>query len=497
MRIWPFKQKQKEPVEEPAPEKREIEDFGERIGIGKRQSKMSEIQYRENVVSSVFDANFNSPVLKSDTGESIAMDEAFNKYSPSTVGAGVPNDLILWYGAQGFIGHQMCALISQNWLVKKAMSMPAKDAVRNGWAATVNDGEDAPEGMQAYIRRRDKAFGIKKHLVQMITMGRTFGVRHCLFKIDGVDYSRPFNPDGITDGSYRGIVQIDPQWISPVLTGVNARDPLNSHYYEPEYWEVNGQLIHRSHLVIFITDEAPDVLKPGYNYGGIPIPQKIYERVYGAERSVSEGPNLLMTKRLNTYGTDAAAAVSNETDFTEQLAKFNQLRDNYGVKVYDKEAEEIGQFDTALSDVDSVIMTQYQIVAAAAEVPSTKLLGTQPKGFNSTGDYEEASYHESLSSLQELDMQPLLDRHYLCLERSELKSRFDFSGHIETVWNPLDEPTSKEQAETQFTKSQTAINYYNAGAIDGVDIREQISADPESGFSNLAKIDDGLEDGDE
>ena len=30
-------------------------------------------------------------------------------------------------------------------------------------------------------------------------------------------------------------------------------------------------------------------------------------------------------------------------------------------------------------------MTQYQLAASVANVPATKLLGTQPKGFNATG----------------------------------------------------------------------------------------------------------------
>ena len=57
------------------------------------------------------------------------------------------------------------------------------------------------------------------------------------------------------------------------------------------------------------------------------------------------------------------------------------LRDNYGVKVIDKDAEDLTQFDTGLADLDVTIMTQYQLVAAIAGVPATKLLGTTPKGF--------------------------------------------------------------------------------------------------------------------
>ncbi|MGP1609631.1 MAG: hypothetical protein ACTS5G_02910, partial [Burkholderiales bacterium] len=52
----------------------------------------------------------------------------------------IPLTQLEWYSGQGFIGWQMCALLSQNWLIDKACSMPGKDAVRNGWEITVNDG---------------------------------------------------------------------------------------------------------------------------------------------------------------------------------------------------------------------------------------------------------------------------------------------------------------------------------------------------------------------
>jgi hypothetical protein len=31
-------------------------------------------------------------------------------------------------------------------------------------------------------------------------------------------YEKPFNPDGITEGSYKGISQVDPYWMMPMLT---------------------------------------------------------------------------------------------------------------------------------------------------------------------------------------------------------------------------------------------------------------------------------------
>src|SRR5690606_24277106 len=52
----------------------------------------------------------------------------------------IPNQQLLWYANQTFIGYQLCAMLAQQWLISKACLMPAEDAVRKGYEITVNDG---------------------------------------------------------------------------------------------------------------------------------------------------------------------------------------------------------------------------------------------------------------------------------------------------------------------------------------------------------------------
>ena len=405
----------------------------------------------------------------------------------------MPDAQLMWYGAQGFIGHQACAMIAQHWLVDKACTVPAKDAIRKGWEVTVNDGTDVPPETLDKIRELDKKYKIKQNLVEFEKMGRVFGIRVAMFKVLSTDpeyYEKPFNADGITSGSYKGISQIDPYWMAPELTGASVSDPSSLDFYQPTYWIINGVRIHKSHLIIMRTSEVPDILKPTYLYGGIPIPQKIYERVYASERTANEAPQLVLTKRTNIYKTDAAEAMSNKAVFNRKMEEIAHYRDNYGIRVIDKERDDVVQFDTALGDLDAAIMTQYQLCASIANVPATKLLGTTPKGFNSTGEYEEASYREELESIQEYDLTPLLNRHYEILIRSEIAPKNPFN--IEVSWNPLDSLTEIEQADVNLKKSQTDQALQAAGAIDGTDIRKRITADKDSGYNGLEEIEDDL-----
>jgi hypothetical protein len=135
-------------------------------------------------------------------------------------GYGISDALAAWYAAQGFIGYQMCAVISQNWLVDKACTMPARDATRNGYEITVNDGTEVDPAIFDYMKKLDKRFQVQMNTREAIRHNRIYGVRIVLFEVTSTDpdyYEKPFNPDGVTPGSYKGMSQVDPYWITPEL----------------------------------------------------------------------------------------------------------------------------------------------------------------------------------------------------------------------------------------------------------------------------------------
>lgn len=410
----------------------------------------------------------------------------------------VPVGLSSWYAKQSFIGYQMCATLAQHWLINKACTMPARDAIRNGYELTVNDGSEVDQEMLSYVRQMDKKMNLVHNLTQFVRMGRIFGIRVVMFKVVSTDpeyYEKPFNPDGITPGSYKGIVQIDPYWITPQLDQAAAADPTSLNFFEPTYWNVQGQKIHHSHLIIFKGDEVPDVLKPSYYYGGLSVPQKIYERVYSSERTANEAPLLAMSKRLITLKTDIEEAIGNQEKFEEALNQFSYYMNNFGVKVLG-EGDEMTVDDLSLADLDQVIMTQYQLVSAIAGVPATKLLGTSPKGFDSSGTAEQDSYHEELETIQSNDMERLLDRHYMLLIRSHVAPKFKKPVfEFDIAWNPVSTMTAQELADLNDKKATTAKTLADIGAIDGFDERKRITADKDSGYTGLP-MDEGFEDDD-
>jgi len=408
---------------------------------------------------------------------------SLNLVRPYSFDQGIPDQQLMFFSTQGFIGFQSMAMISQNWLVNKSCLMPAQDAARKGWELALDSGDELSESALKRIEKCDKRYGIHDHIVQYLQFMRIFGIRLVLFVVDSDDhdfYEKPFNIDGVKPKSFKGLAQIDPYWVVPELTSLNVSHPEAQNFYEPTYWTIAGKRYHRSHFGIVRGPEVPDVLKPTYFYAGMSVPQMIYERVYAAERTANEAPALAMSKRSTIMYTDLSKFLANQADAENALQNWAYYRDNYGVKMADRESDNIVQFDTGLADFDAVVMTQYQLVASIAGCPSTKLLGTQPKGFNATGEYEESSYHETLESLQR-KATPFLERYYQLLAKSE----FGESLSITVRWNELDAMTEKERAEVNKIKTERDNMAAQIGAIDGADVRRRMIKDENSDYAEI------------
>ena len=405
----------------------------------------------------------------------------------------LPDDLFFWYVTQSFIGYQACAFVAQHWLIDRCCSMKGRDAIRKGFQLVFDEGIEVDPIVTKRIEKWDKKLKLRKLLETADKFKNVFGISHVLFMVDSDDpdyYEKPFNPDGIQPGSYRGMVRVDPYWISPLLTTEAVEHPDSQSFYEPTFWIISGQKYHKSHFVILRGPEVADILKPSYLYGGLPLTQRILERVYAAERTANEAPQLALSKRLVIrYIEKIEQAIANQGKFEEAMAVLAEWRDNFGVFVEDS-ANKVEQQDTSLSDLDSVIMTQYQIVAGQSGIPATKLMGTAPKGFNATGENEIKMYHEELESIRENDLTPIIDKHHACLMRSHIAATLPDKNPlmIDIEWNPLSVSSDKELAEVGELKARTYQTIQSTGAIDEYDIRGAVVKDKTSPLSGIESV---------
>lgn len=421
-----------------------------------------------------------------------AIKSAYNMAQPN-----IPDAIYQWYAMQTYIGPQACAIVSQHWMVKKICLVPARDAIRQGFEIINEVGEKSLDSdVIAEYAKYDKKFKLMKHLLNYAYNGRKFGIRVAVPIIESPDpdfYEKPFNPDSIRPGSFKGWFMRDPYWMAPILSAEASGDTTAPDFYEPTWWQINGKKYHRTHLCIFRTEQPDDILKPAYLYGGIPVPQAIMERVYAAERTANEAPLLAMTKRLYTLKIgDVEAMMLNKDKFDETMSFMNAARDNYGARVMGSD-DEMAQLDTALTDLAGVIDNQYALACAAGDAPVNKIMGTAAGGLSNEGAYDESNYHETLESMQTHDLTPFVERHHLLVKLSYIIPKFGKRGVANTTvsWMPLDSPTAKEYAEINELNARADLSLIQTGAVSDADVNERLRNDKNSGYSTIRPIEEG------
>ena len=398
------------------------------------------------------------------------------------------NDIIYTHFAvQGFIGFQACAILCQNWLINKACTIPAKDAIRPAYElsyVTTDDEEEIDKDFLTEITDESndlKGFNIKSVCSIFAQKKRQFGQVLTFPIVEGADYELPFNIDSIQADSYKGMTVVDPVWYTPLLDEEAVSNPQSLRYMKPTYFQMpDGKKIHHSWCIFGVNGEVSDVLLPTYRFGGYPIPQLIYERVYCAEKTANEAHMLAQSKRLLIADINVKSYMTNPNNTVKELEALTQFRDNWGVMTK-RPGDSVQQIDTSLTDLDEVIMTQYQLVAAASCVPATKLLETQPKGFNSTGDYEDKQYKLTLVEIQNADYIPILDFHYALLS----KSKYGITRDYTITFKEIDTPTELERAQINQTKAQTDSVYVQSGILSPDEVRDNLIKDPNSGYNDL------------
>lgn len=432
-------------------------------------------------------------------GKTYAMDEVLKPQD--FVGLkGSPKDIIFTFFAKfGFIGYQICSILGQHWLISNACSLANQDALRNGWQNVFIENDDKNKGdnndedkekkqkllTDLYTVQQTK-FNLNEVLLKWAYYRNLYGVSYLLPIIDGIDYEKPYNPDGIKKGSLKGFTVIEPYWMIPQFDKDVMTDPTNMKFLEPEYFLTNnGKKIHASHLIISKRKYVSDIMKASYYFGGISLAQEIYERVYAAEKSANEAPLILLTKRLNVYKIrDFRDIFTNPEAFIDRLKTLTEYRDNQGFLFCDKE-DDIMQIDTALTDFDETVKQQYGLVSAVARVPEDKLFEKNPTGgLSSNGSYNEKNYTQDLNTLQTGVFQKAIDR----INEITLRSEFESKDKVYIVFNPTDNPTEEEVTNLNKTKADTTAIYIANGVISPEEARMRLVEDKTAGYSFLKGV---------
>lgn len=287
----------------------------------------------------------------------------------------------------------------------------------------------------------------------------------------------------VPKGSLLGFKPIEPIWTTPYM--YNSIDPTRGDFYKPDWWYIMGKQTHSSRLLTFVSRPLPDLLKPAYNFGGMSLSQLIEPYVQRWLKTVDSVNRLISNFSTSGIMTNMQSTLedgNSGASLMKRVAMFNQMRDNRGTMLLDKDSEEFFQFNVPLSGLSDLQAQAQEHMAAPTHIPLVKLTGITPAGLNASADGEIKVFYDFVAAEQENQFDAHL-KTVLKLVQLHLWGKVD--PKIKFEWVPLDTPTDKEQADMRTADGKRDKDYVDTGVVAPEEVRERLRNDPKSGYTFL------------
>lgn len=290
----------------------------------------------------------------------------------------------------------------------------------------------------------------------------------------------------LVKGGHLSFKLIDPVNVSPCE--YNAVIPLNADYMKPRSWWVMGTEVHASRLITLYEDEPPELLKPSYNFLGIPLAQKIADTLAHWKDSRVQANETLKKTNLLVLKTDVDGAFSTPggVRFVDARLKWLQKnRDNNSVFLCDKETEDVQNVQNTIAGIADIVKMNREDFAAVVGVPSVILYGLSASGFNATGESDMQTYYEKVRSQQEI----YRDQIQRCIDAIQIVHFGDIDPTISFDFVQVSPDNGSALAMTNSTKMTSICTAVQAGIMSAEEGREYLRRDPEL---NLAWLDEEM-----
>ena len=384
------------------------------------------------------------------------------------------------------LSYAECAFLASDSIINNAITKYANEILRKGGNIIINcDDLDIKESLRQKLEKRLQELNFESVLNEAIKTSLSFGGALIFIDINADDLSEPLYDKAkiLSQNKINGL-----RVIPPYLCGaseVETANPLNADFMKPKKWFITGNsgVIDSSRVISLVMFEAPSMIKPLFNFFGISLTQFMKNYVASADIARQSLSDMLLRFRSEIIKSDLIKI--NPSEAISRAKAINKQKNNNALMLLTKDEEYI-QSITPLSGLDKLIAQLQENVAVSARMPSVKLLGLTPSGFNATGDFDLASYYDEIMSLQNSIIKPVIEQILNLLIKEagwdDITASYEF--HILEKSSDLDKAQSKNLEMDFITKaiqngiltSEQAFNYLKEKGF----INESFSYDDEA-----------------
>lgn len=352
---------------------------------------------------------------------------------------------------------------------RRIVHAPASMATANGWEVEEGGVEHVTEDFDAGLNVRPKAR-------DALALARQDGLAWILCVIEGDQNAH----EPLTDGPH-DVVMLHVLSCYEVVPIAYDADPKSETFGEANVYEVTLQRdgfsisigrVHRSRLVRFcgLSVDPTQVSPSDGRFGADQSALEAYWP-YMAEYEMASGAIAATVKMMSVpvlrMAAHQAAMAAGGTDGRSQqrsylalLASARRALGAFGL-VPLRESDSLEILSPSLTGIGDIMMAQYRRMSTVEGCTPEWLAGERVGGIGANASGQSEQVRAWIGTIQDEALSPALVELY--------DIRFGRNPTRKIEFCPLDEPTEKEEAETDLLRAQAAAARVGAGITTGTD----------------------------
>jgi len=290
---------------------------------------------------------------------------------------------------------------------------------------------------------------------------------------------------------------------SSQVKSVAGSTPSTGKLRGEQLQNLGGVRIHHSRVIRMRGITIADALdrqagEMGSGYWGTPMVQRVYDdlrqynTIFGyveaGFKDLSQG--IMGIKNLPEI---LATAQGNEL-LLKRMTLIALAASSFNMVLFDPDHESYEKRPGTMNGIDSILIRFMEKLAAASEMPLTKLFGMAPSGLSTDDLSAEKTFNASIANKQRRLLRTPLNR---VIEAVISSREGPTDGNVPEKWKvsfiPLDEPNESEQATTDKTLAETDTVHLANGVLSEMEVRSRLKNDPNQPYTLSAEMDEALE----
>lgn len=352
-----------------------------------------------------------------------------------------------------------------NWLVGNIADIPANEITRE-WCeiSSTKQKDDLKKVLDLF-----KKLELKQKIKTTHAFADLFGGCALYMVVnDGQSQDKPLNIQNIRRNSFQKLRVLEPSYLIPMVTGIE----------EPELYQlfgINGEnlVIHKSRLLIFKGLETTQRKKVELNYWGGSKVQRSIEPIIGSDTAINAIVNMLTETNVNVYKLDGLTDLAiddADEDAIKRIQIIDTMKSYLNALVLDAK-DDFVKVNNDFKDLHQIDNATLIRVSGSAEIPATLLFGKSPDGMNATGSADFRAFYNRCKRIQTDKVEPKLE---ILITVASMSENSKIIEDVVITWNPLEQETKKEIADTRKVDADTDAVYINANVITKEEVRKAL-----------------------